>query len=209
MDDDDESPITALVAAAADGDARAWSEIVTRYSPLLVAVIRKYRLSTSEVEDVAQTVWLRAVEQLANLREPRALPQWIIVTARREALRQVTGGRRTQPRDPLDPVWSTSAATTTDPDERLIHAERHEALLAGLAELPERQRELILLLVANPPLTYEEIHRRTGIPIGSIGPTRGRALERLRRTEPIAAHRDAGAAPARSGGDRRDDATLG
>jgi RNA polymerase sigma factor (sigma-70 family) len=207
--DDDESPITTLVAAAADGDARAWNEIVSRYSPLLVAVIRRFRLSNAEVEDVAQTVWLRTVEQLANLREPRALPQWIIVTARREALRQVTSARRAQPRDPLDPVWLTNVASTEDPDERLIYAERHEALLAGLAELPERQRELILLLTASPPLTYEEIHRRTGIPIGSIGPTRKRALERLRRTAPIAAHRDAAAAGAPSGGERRDDATLG
>jgi len=198
--DDDESPITTLVAAAADGDEEAWNEIVSRYSPLLVSVIRRFRLSNSEVEDVAQPVWLRTVEQLAKLREPRALPQWIIVTARREALRQVTSGRRAQPRDPLDPVWLTNAATNVDPDERLIYAERHEALLAGLAELPERQRELILLLVANPPLTYEEIHRRTGIPIGSIGPTRKRALERLRRTGPIAAHRDAAAADAPSGG---------
>src|SRR6478752_1520399 len=140
--DDDESPITTLVAAAADGDEEAWNEIVSRYSPLLVSVIRRFRLSNSEVEDVAQTVWLRTVEQLAKLREPRALPQWIIVTARREALRQVTSGRRAQPRDPLDPVWLTNAATNVDPDERLIYAERHEALLAGLAELPERQREL-------------------------------------------------------------------
>lgn len=207
--DDDDPPITALVAAAADGDARAWSEIVERYSSLLVAVIRRFRLSNAEVEDVAQTVWLRAVEHLAELREARALPQWIIVTARREALRHVTNGLRAQPRDPLDPVWSTSLRTTDDPDERLIYAERHEALLAGLAELPVRQRELILLLIANPPLSYEEIHRRTGIPIGSIGPTRKRALERLRRTEPLAAHCDAWTEPARAGGECRDDATLG
>lgn len=207
--EDDESPITTLVAAAADGNARAWSEIVARYSPLLVGVIRRFRLSNAEVEDVAQTVWLRAVEHLAELREARAIPQWIIVTARREALRQVTMARRAQPHDPLDPGWSASLQTSVDPDDRLIYAERHDALLAGLAELPDRQRELILLLIANPPLTYEEIHRRTGIPIGSIGPTRKRALERLRRTEPIATHRDAGAEPVRSGGDRRDDATLG
>lgn len=200
--DDEESPIVALVAAAADSDRRAWSEIVERYSPLVVAVIRRYRLSNAEVEDVAQTVWLRAVEHLGQLREAQALPQWIVVTARREALRQVTVGRRAQPRDPLDPSWSASLHTSVDPDERLIYAERHDALLAGLAELPARQRELILLLAADPPLSYEEIHRRMGIPIGSIGPTRKRALDRLRRTEPVAAHRDAVAEQARSGGDR-------
>jgi DNA-directed RNA polymerase specialized sigma24 family protein len=101
--EDDESPITTLVAAAADGNARAWSEIVARYSPLLVGVIRRFRLSNAEVEDVAQTVWLRAVEHLAELREARAIPQWIIVTARREALRQVTMARRAQPRRPARP----------------------------------------------------------------------------------------------------------
>jgi RNA polymerase sigma factor (sigma-70 family) len=65
-------------------------------------------------------------------------------------------------------------------DADLLDAERHEALLTALAELPDRQRSLLLLLIEDPPLPYEEISRRLGIPVGSIGPTRARALARVR-----------------------------
>lgn len=180
--DDGDNPITWLVDAAAAGDELAWQEIVNRYSPLLASVIRSFRLSPAETQDIAQTVWLRLVEHLAGLREPRALPTWIITTSKREALRYVSDRRRTVPHDPLAPSRLDTAAEDVGPDVDLLRAEQHEALLAGLAELPPRQRELLILLAEDPPLSYAEISRRTGTPVGSIGPTRGRALERLRQT---------------------------
>lgn len=186
--DDGEYPITSLVDAAAAGDERAWHEIVDRYAPLLASVIRRFRLTTAEAQDVAQTVWLRLVEHLGSLREPRALPMWIITTAKRESLRYLAGRRQTLPYDPLDPSWLATSAEDADADAELLRAERHEALLAGLAELPARQRDLLLLLVEDPPLSYAHISQRTGIPVGSIGPTRGRALERLRRTFAVRDH---------------------
>jgi DNA-directed RNA polymerase sigma subunit (sigma70/sigma32) len=81
-----------------------------------------------------------------------------------------------------------SDSTHENPDEELIRSERRDALLSGFAELPLRQRMLLQLLSQDPPLTYAEISAQTGIPIESIGPTRARALERLRRTEPIRRH---------------------
>jgi DNA-directed RNA polymerase specialized sigma24 family protein len=75
---DDEFSITALVTAAGEGDQLAWNDIVDRYSPLLVGVLRHCQLTSVETEDVAQTVWLRLVEHLDSLREARALPMWII-----------------------------------------------------------------------------------------------------------------------------------
>jgi RNA polymerase sigma factor (sigma-70 family) len=192
--DDGDYPITWLVDAAAAGDERAWHEIVDRYAPLLASVIRRFRLTTTETQDVAQTVWLRLVEHLDELREPRALPMWIITTGKRESLRYLSDRRRTAPHDPLDPSWLAAPAEEDEPVAGLLRAERHEALLAGLAELPARQRELLLLFVEDPPLSYTQISQRTGIPIGSIGPTRGRALERLRQTVAI---RDHLAGPAR------------
>jgi RNA polymerase sigma factor (sigma-70 family) len=186
--DDDDYPITSLVDAAAAGDEHAWHEIVDRYAPLLARVIRRFQLTTAETQDVAQTVWLRLVEHLGDLREPRALPMWIITTSRRECLRYLSDRRRSQPYDPLDPSWLAASTEDAEPDAELLHAERHEALLAGLAELPARQRELLLLLVEDPPLSYAQISRRTGIPVGSIGPTRGRALERLRQTFAVSDH---------------------
>jgi RNA polymerase sigma factor (sigma-70 family) len=186
--DDGDYPITSLVDAAAAGDEHAWHEIVDRYTPLLGGVVRRYRLTAAETQDVAQTVWLRLVEHLSGLREPRALPMWIITTGKRESLRCLSDRRRTVPYDPLDPSWLPFSAEDPEPEAELLRADRHEALLAGLAELPVRQRELLLLLVADPPLTYAQITQRTGIPTGSIGPTRRRALDRLRQTFAVRDH---------------------
>ncbi len=186
--DNGDYPITSLVDAAAAGDEHAWHEIVDRYAPLLASVIRRFQLTTAETQDVAQTVWLRLIEHLSSLREPRALPMWIITTSRRESLRYLAGRRRTLPYDPLDPSWLATSAEDAEPDAELLRAERHEALLAGLAELPARQRELLLLLVEDPPLSYAQISQRTGVPVGSIGPTRGRALDRLRQTFAVRDH---------------------
>lgn len=180
--DDGDYPVTLLVLAAAAGDEHAWHEIVDRYTPLLASVTSRFRLTAGETQDVAQTVWLRLVEHLGNLREPRALPMWIITTGKRESMRYLSLRRRNVPYDPLDPSWLEAAVDDAEPAADLLRAERHEALLAGLAELPSRQRELLLLLVEDPPLSYAEISRRTGIRIGSIGPTRRRALARLRQT---------------------------
>ena len=200
MDDGDYS-VTWLVDAANRGDERAWHEIVDRYTPLLASVIRRFRLTTAGAQDVAQTVWLRLVEHLGSLREPRALPTWIITTGRRECLRSVSDQRRVMPLDPQDPSWLATAADEADPGAELVRAERHEALLAGLAELPARQRELLLLLMADPPLSYEVISQRTGIAHGGIGPSRSRALARLRQTAAVTHYL--------SGGDDHDAAPLG
>ncbi|MBA2389517.1 MAG: sigma-70 family RNA polymerase sigma factor [Geodermatophilaceae bacterium] len=173
---------TDLVEAAARGDQEGWDEIVQRYLPLVFSVIRRYRLSPKDAEDVSQTVWLRLVEHLDTIREPRALPMWIATTTRNEALRLVSAHRRTTPVDPLGTSTLDAVADTRDVDEQLLGAERQQAMRDGLAELPPRQRELLLLLVADPPLSYETIGARLGMPVGSIGPTRARCLARLRNT---------------------------
>ncbi len=186
-----DSPVPELVRAAAQGDQAAWNDLVERYSPMLVSVIRQYRLAPAHVDDVAQTVWLRLVEHLGELREPEALPGWIVTTARREAVRLITAERRSAPMDPqagLDAVLTEARGGRSAEnalDEELLAAERHQALLAGLAELPARQRQLLLLLLADPPLSYQQISEQTRIAVGSIGPTRGRAIERLRQSGPI------------------------
>lgn len=185
--DDGEFSITSLVDAAVARNEQAWHEIVDRYSPLLGSVIHRFRLTPAETQDVAQTVWLRLVEHLGSLREPRALPMWIITTAKRESARCLSD-RRPVPYDPLDPSWLTFPAEDSEPDEELLRADRHAALLAGLAELPARQRELLMLLAVDPPLSYAQITERTGIPTGSVGPTRRRALDRMRQTFAVRDH---------------------
>jgi len=189
----DDIPIAELVAAAAAGDEAAWDEIVSRYSPLLAGVIGGYRLSPAVRQDIAQIVWLRLVEKLDTLRDPQCLPGWLVTTARHEALRQIEQQSRVQSRDPLDAYWVdqgdvvVTLPTTEPPDARLLRQERHEALLSALAELPAHQRQLLQLLIADPPLSYATIASRLGISIGNIGPTRARALDRLRQSSALQA----------------------
>nr|WP_208383624.1 sigma-70 family RNA polymerase sigma factor [Modestobacter marinus] len=154
--------------------------MVDRYLPLVRSVTRAYRLPDRDAEDVGQTVWLRLVEHLASIREPRALPKWIMTTAKHESLRVIGSTRRAVALDPLPEPHD--AGERVDVDAELLRAERQQALRDGLAELPAAQRELLLLLVADPPVSYREISERLGMPVGSIGPTRARCLARLRAT---------------------------
>lgn len=184
---DDSAKIASLVAAAADGDQGAWNELVDRFAPLLIAVLLRYELSRAEMQDVAQTVWLRLVEHLDELREPRCLPGWLATTARREAIRALRAVQRTQVRDPLDPTWTNELVTEDDPTSLLERGEQRQALLAGFASLNSRQQHVLILLAQDPPVTYAEISRRTGVPVGAIGPTRSRALDRLRQEPSVQA----------------------
>ena len=177
------SSLTGLVSRAQEGDQDAWDAIVERFLPLVGAIARRHRLSPADGDDVGQTVWLRLVEHLGDLREPAALPGWIRTTARNECLRLLAARGRTRAVDPQGGGLDTVTDDLTDAE--LLAAERRQALRDALAELPEGRRELLLLLLVDPPLAYEEISRRLGIPIGSIGPTRARAFAQLRDTEAL------------------------
>jgi RNA polymerase sigma factor (sigma-70 family) len=195
--------VTELVVAAARGDQQAWDGLVDRYMPLVVSVVRKYRLRDKDAEDVSQTVWLRLVEHIDTIREPRALPGWIVVTTRNEALRVLRGRSLAVPVDFGDLHAHGQLDIDMDSlelDDGLLRAERRAAILDGLAELPPYQRRLLLLLVADPPVSYEEISLQTGMPVGSIGPTRARCLAKLRATAPLRALLDAECSNLRGGG---------
>lgn len=181
----EDNPVARLVDDARCGDEAAWDELVSRFTPLMISVGLRLKLSSAEVEDVAQTVWLRLVEHLTQLRDPAGLPGWLVTTAHREGLRLLSGRRRAVPQDPLDLSWQSSHAECPDPARDLLVAERHEVLLRAFAELSARQRLLLTLMTLDPPLSYAEISVRTGIPVGSIGPTKGRALEKLRETPAV------------------------
>ena len=168
-----------LVAAAVRGDQRAWAALHDRYAPLIATVCRRHPLAHNDAEDVGQVVWLRLVVHLKGLRDPRALPGWIVTTARNECLRVIESRRRTQPADPTcDRRFD--AVDTADPVDHLHRLEQRRALYNGVARLRPERRQLLLLLLADPEIPYREISRRLGIPIGSIGPTRARCLRQLR-----------------------------
>jgi RNA polymerase sigma factor (sigma-70 family) len=187
-----DASVTSLIAAAAGGDEAAWAELVRRYTPLVYSVIRAYDLGRADAADVNQTVWLRLVEQLGRVREPEALPGWLVTTTRRECYRVSRLSRRSQPVDPYDDSlesyhgFSRELATIAPaPDDELLRAERRQVLRAGFVQLPPRCQALLALLTADPPVSYREVAARLGIPLGSIGPTQARCLRRLRECPAI------------------------
>jgi RNA polymerase sigma factor (sigma-70 family) len=196
----DASDLSWLVQASASGDQAAWNALVRRYAPLVVAVTRCYRLTAQDAQDVSQTVWLRLVEHIANLRKPDALPGWLVTTTRRECGRKVREARRVLPVDPhVDSA--IQQCTTVDLDAAILKAELHQALRDGLDELSERDQWILQLRGADPPKSYHEISQLLGMPIGSVGPTVRRSLDKLRDTRAMRAYLAANRTGA--GGDRR------
>ncbi|MFI5954568.1 RNA polymerase sigma factor [Cryptosporangium sp. NPDC051539] len=168
------------------GDERAWGALVDRYAPLLWSVCRRYELTSADADDVAQVVWLRLLEHLPTLRSPAALPGWLLTTTRRECVRlaRIAQGRATAERPLLVDVVPDGRGPAAD--EALLRAERNDALRAAFAQLGERCRELLALLLRDPRPPYAQISKDLGIPIGSIGPHRVRCLAALRRTPEVA-----------------------
>jgi RNA polymerase sigma factor (sigma-70 family) len=168
-----------LVTRARNGDRSAWDALVERYSPLTWSICRRWQLNRADVEDVAQAVWVHMVEQLDNLREPAALPGWIATTTQRECYRiQQARCRLADAQVPdAENLPDKQAATA---EQELLAAERHAALREAFAALPPSGQRLIALLLEDPPVSYAEISARLGIPVGSIGPTRRRCLDKLR-----------------------------
>lgn len=178
----DPETLTEKVQAAISGEREAWNWLVDRYAPLVMGVASRYRLRAEDAADVSQGVWVKLVEHLDDIREPLALPGWIVTTTSREALRVLQSRQRTVEVDPQIGQMLEAASDAGSLDDELLRDERHHALREGLRELRPQHRDLLVLLLEDPPLSYAEISRKLGIPVGSIGPTRARCLEALRRT---------------------------
>ncbi len=187
----DDPTVIALVQRANDGDAAAWDELVERYAPLVWSICRRYRLDRPDADDVGQGVWLRLVEQLPLLRDPAALPGWLATTTARECLRvRRTGQRRQVHEKPLDETVASGQSPVLE--QELLAAERDAALRTAFAVLPEQCRRLLSLLIADPPVPYADISASLGMAVGSIGPSRARCLDALRRSPQLSALSDRG-----------------
>jgi RNA polymerase sigma factor (sigma-70 family) len=178
-----DSELAAVVRNAAAGDGQAWETLVNRFTPTLRGVVRGYRLSAADVEDVVQTAWTSAFAHIDRLREPEAIGSWLLVIGRREALRAIERRRREVPVDEHENIGESRDPA---PDGAMIHAEQSRAVHDALERLPERQRSLLRSLMHNPDMSYADIAGVLGMPVGSIGPTRERALAVLRRDRRLA-----------------------
>jgi RNA polymerase sigma factor (sigma-70 family) len=171
--------IARLVLAAREGDEAAWNGLVDEFGGLVWSVARAHRLSSADAADVSQTTWLRLAEHLDRIREPERVGGWLAATARHECLRVL---RRSQRELPLgDDLPEPTGPPARSPAARLLAGERAALLWDAFEQLPERCRTLLRVLMADPAPAYEEVSEALGMPVGSIGPTRARCLERLRR----------------------------
>jgi RNA polymerase sigma factor (sigma-70 family) len=174
----DAATVGRLAGAAAAGDQRAWDALVDEFGGLVWAVARAHRLSDADAADVAGTTWLALVEHLPRLRDADRVGAWLATTARHESLRVLRNARR---QVPTGDDFAERPADIADVASGLLTEERDAALWQAFRRLPARDQALLRLLVADPQPSYEEISAALEMPIGSIGPTRARSLERLRR----------------------------
>ena len=180
-------PVNDLVTRAGNGDKQAWDPLVERYAPLIWSICRRYRLSYADAEDVGQNVWLQLTAHLGKIRDPAALPGWLATVTRRECLRVTAAAKL-----PLAAGYVLDAEVLADEqsetaEQELLAAERYAALREAFATLPLPGQRLIALLLQDPPMSYAEISARLDIPVGSIGPTRRRYVDKLRCYPAVAA----------------------
>lgn len=174
-----EGTLGPLLEAAAAGDGAAWDSLVERFTGLLWATARAHRLSSADAADVVQTTWLRLVENLGRIQDPERLGGWLATTARRECLVVLRRSHR-------EPPIGDERLLDSVPDQRspldaaLLADERDAALWRVFAELPDRCRRLLRVLLADPAPSYAEVAEALEMPVGSIGPTRQRCLSSLR-----------------------------
>ena len=171
------SGIADLVRRAADGEKDAWDRLVDQYGRLIWSITREFKLVESDAADVVQTTWMRLIEHIDRLEYPERVGSWLAATARNECLRSLAARKRlvlVNGEGTLDGVAEHGPAV----DEGLLASERAQVVRAAMTQLPTRWQRLMELLMAEQP--YAVIADRLDLPVGSIGPTRGRCLDRLR-----------------------------
>lgn len=170
---------TELVEAARRRDPRAWDELIFRYGGMVRGVTGRYRLQEADAADAVQSTWLRAVEQLHTLRDPERLGAWLSTTAGRECLALL---RRSHRELPDDTVGAAQVADGPGPESAAVDAEAGRAVRTAVDGLTDRRRRLVDELFYKPEQDYADVSRAIDIPVGSIGPTRGRILSVLRKS---------------------------
>ena len=171
--------IATLVKRASVGDTWAWERLIDKYGRLIWSITREFKLPESDAADVFQTAWMRLIEHINRLDRPDRVGSWLAATARNECLRCLASHKRLV-LAPEEVAFDGPAVHEPEVDEALLAHERAQTVREAMAHLPWRWQRLLELLMADPPASYAEISDELGLPVGSIGPTRGRCLARLR-----------------------------
>ena len=167
-----------LLAEARAGRTEALAELVPELSPMLWQVARSAGLPAADAEDVVQQAWLRLVSHLDQLTQPGSVASWLVTTTRREAWRRRSAGRR---QFPAEQDWLADQPDQgPDAAEQAVLDEERRELWAALAQLSPRCQQLLRIVAFVPRPDYDAVAAGLGIPRGSVGPTRGRCLAKLR-----------------------------
>jgi RNA polymerase sigma factor (sigma-70 family) len=181
------APLDDLVTRARKGDKQAWDTLVERYAPLIWSICRRHRLTSADADDVGQRVWLQLVTHLNQIRDPAAIPGWLATTTYRECRSFQRATRRWQLLGRVLDTDHILDQQAGEAEHELLAAERRAVLHEAFTRLPSCCQQLIAALIEDPPVPYAQISAQLGIPVGSIGPTRNRCLDKLRRDPAIAA----------------------
>jgi RNA polymerase sigma factor (sigma-70 family) len=177
--DDYDSESMHLLRRAACGDMHAWNGLIDQYGRLIWSITARFKLSESDAADVVQTTWMRLIEHIDRIEQPDRVGSWLAATAKNECLRHVAVHKRmVLVREDVEFDGADHHGPAVD--DALLAAERAQVVRNAMDHLPTQWRQLLELLMADPPVSYAEISDQLGLPIGSIGPTRGRCLAKLR-----------------------------
>jgi RNA polymerase sigma factor (sigma-70 family) len=171
-----------LVRECLKGSEEAWSALVEKYKNLIYSIPIKYGLAPDEAGDIFQAVCLEALSQLETLREPRALPKWLMQIALHKSYHFKRQQARSVPLDDPEQLPQTGPLPP-NADEILSEVEREQSLREAMASLSPRCTQLVqMLFFEQPAVPYAEVAKRLGIATGSIGFMRGRCLKQLRKS---------------------------
>ena len=168
-----------LFAQYRDGDQAKMGDLVRVLTPILWHTARSSRLDAATTEDVLQTVWLTLIRKSDTIAEPRAVLQWMVVSTKREAWRAARNQARLRP-DDLESSATATSTETQSVEDIVLRGEGDARLWRHIAALSERCRTLLRVIAFADRPDYAELAKALGMPQGSIGPTRGRCLAKLR-----------------------------
>lgn len=178
--------LTDLVQRASAGDDAAWQELTDRFAQLLAGVARRYRLTAEDAADVAQTCWLRLLEHIDRIDDPRRLAGWLHTVARNECWRLLKAAGRQQPLgETADRLPDPSPAAS--PEDITVRNDARRGVRRAVDGLPGTGGRVLQALLDEPGASYRQLSGVLQMPVGSIGPTRGRALARLRTDDSLLA----------------------
>jgi RNA polymerase sigma factor (sigma-70 family) len=162
-----------------DGDDEGLNDLVRLLSPVLWQVVRATGLDRERAEDVVQTTWIALVDHAESISSPQAIAAWLCTSARREAWRAGRLANRERPVE--DEILAHGLPDHESPEQQVLLDDEAQLLRQCLDRLPDRCQKLLRIVAAGPRPNYTDIADTLGMPVGSIGPTRGRCLDKLRQ----------------------------